>query len=79
MRVMDELSTEELAVRSGVTAQQLRRLIELGIITAGHGLELAAVGQPDATHDVQLPQLHRPGAFPAPVAGLGALAGGGAG
>jgi adenylate cyclase len=33
MRVMDELSGEELADRSGVTAQQLRRLVELGIIT----------------------------------------------
>jgi adenylate cyclase len=33
MRVMDELSGEELAVRSGVTAEQLRRLVELGIIT----------------------------------------------
>jgi DNA-binding transcriptional MerR regulator len=33
MRVMDELSSEELADRSGVTAQQLRRLVELGIIT----------------------------------------------
>jgi DNA-binding transcriptional MerR regulator len=33
MRVMDELSGEELAVRSGVTAQQLRRLVKLGIIT----------------------------------------------
>jgi DNA-binding transcriptional MerR regulator len=33
MRVMDELSTEELADRSGVTAEQLRRLVELGIIT----------------------------------------------
>jgi adenylate cyclase len=32
MRVMDELSAEELADRSGVTAQQLRRLVELGII-----------------------------------------------
>jgi DNA-binding transcriptional MerR regulator len=30
---MDELSAEELADRSGVTAQQLRRLVELGIIT----------------------------------------------
>jgi DNA-binding transcriptional MerR regulator len=30
---MDELSTEDLADRSGVTAQQLRRLVELGIIT----------------------------------------------
>ena len=30
---MVELSGEELAVRSGVTAQQLRRLVELGIIT----------------------------------------------
>jgi adenylate cyclase len=33
MRVMDELSGEELADRSGATAQQLRRLVELGIIT----------------------------------------------
>jgi DNA-binding transcriptional MerR regulator len=33
MRVMDELSSEELAERSGVTAEQLRRLVELGIIT----------------------------------------------
>jgi adenylate cyclase len=33
MRVMDELSSEELADRSGVTAEQLRRLVELGIIT----------------------------------------------
>jgi adenylate cyclase len=33
MRVMDELSTEELVDRSGVTAEQLRRLVELGIIT----------------------------------------------
>ena len=30
---MDELSGEELADRSGMTAQQLRRLVELGIIT----------------------------------------------
>ena len=30
---MDELSAEELADRSGVTAQQLQRLVELGIIT----------------------------------------------
>ena len=30
---MDELSGEELAVRSGVTAEQLRRLVELGVIT----------------------------------------------
>jgi adenylate cyclase len=30
---MDELSAEELADRSGVTAQQLRRLVKLGIIT----------------------------------------------
>jgi hypothetical protein len=29
---MVELSGEELGVRSGVTAQQLRRLVELGII-----------------------------------------------
>jgi adenylate cyclase len=33
MPVMDELSAEELADRSGVTAGQLRRLVELGIIT----------------------------------------------
>jgi adenylate cyclase len=33
MRVMDELSGAELADRSGVTAEQLRRLVELGIIT----------------------------------------------
>jgi adenylate cyclase len=33
MRVMDELSGEELADRSGVTAEQLRRLVELGIVT----------------------------------------------
>jgi DNA-binding transcriptional MerR regulator len=33
MRVMDELSSEELADRSGMTAEQLRRLVELGIIT----------------------------------------------
>jgi hypothetical protein len=33
MRVMDKLSGEELADRSGVTAEQLRRLVELGIIT----------------------------------------------
>ena len=30
---MEELSGEELAVRSGVTAEQLQRLVELGIIT----------------------------------------------
>jgi DNA-binding transcriptional MerR regulator len=30
---MDELFAEELADRSGVTAEQLRRLVELGIIT----------------------------------------------
>jgi adenylate cyclase len=33
MRVMGELSADELADRSGVTAEQLRRLVELGIIT----------------------------------------------
>jgi adenylate cyclase len=33
MWVMDELSGEELAVRSGVTAEQLRRLVALGVIT----------------------------------------------
>jgi len=33
MRVMDELSAEELADRSGVTAQRLRCLVELGVIT----------------------------------------------
>jgi hypothetical protein len=45
------------------------------IIDAGHGLELAAIDQPDPTHDVQLPQRHRPGPFPTPVAGLGPAAG----
>ena len=25
------------------------------VVDAGHGLELAAIGQPDPTHDVQLP------------------------
>ena len=33
MRIMEELSAEELVDRSGVTAEQLRRLVELGIIT----------------------------------------------
>jgi DNA-binding transcriptional MerR regulator len=33
MRVMNELSGEELVDRSGATAQQLRRLVDLGIIT----------------------------------------------
>jgi adenylate cyclase len=33
MRVMDELSAEELADCSGVTPQKLERLVELGIIT----------------------------------------------
>src|SRR4030095_1232629 len=33
MRVMEELSAEELVDRSGATAEQLRRLGELGIIT----------------------------------------------
>jgi adenylate cyclase len=33
MRLMDEMSPEELADRSGVTAGQLRRLVELGIMT----------------------------------------------
>jgi adenylate cyclase len=33
MRVMEELSVEELVDRSGATAEQLRRLGELGIIT----------------------------------------------
>jgi hypothetical protein len=47
------------------------------VVDAGHGLELAAIGQPDSTHDVHLPQLHRPGSFPAPVAGLGPSAGAG--
>jgi adenylate cyclase len=32
MRVMNDLSGEELVARSGVTAEQLRRLVELGII-----------------------------------------------
>jgi adenylate cyclase len=33
MRVMHELAAEELVDRSGATAEQLRRLVELGIIT----------------------------------------------
>jgi adenylate cyclase len=33
MRMMEELSAEELVDRSGATAQQLRRLVGLGIIT----------------------------------------------
>jgi adenylate cyclase len=33
MRAMDQLSAAELADRSGVTGEQLRRLVELGIIT----------------------------------------------
>jgi adenylate cyclase len=33
MRVMHELSSDELVARSGATAQQLRRLVDLGIIT----------------------------------------------
>jgi hypothetical protein len=40
------------------------------VIDPGHGLELAAIGQPDPTHDVQLPQLHWPGPLPAPVVSL---------
>ena len=34
MQVMEELSAQELADRSGVTTEQLRRLVELGIITS---------------------------------------------
>ena len=33
MQAMDELSGEDLVDRSGATAQQLRRLVDLGIIT----------------------------------------------
>jgi hypothetical protein len=47
------------------------------VVDAGHGLELAAIGQPDPAHDVQLPQLHRLTTFPAPVAGLGTPTGAG--
>jgi hypothetical protein len=49
------------------------------VIDPGHGLELAAIAQPDPAHDVQLPQLHRPGAFPAPGVGLGTPTGVGLG
>jgi hypothetical protein len=45
------------------------------VVDAGHGLELAAIGQPDAAHNVHLPQLHRSAAFPTPVVGLAAAAG----
>jgi hypothetical protein len=45
------------------------------VIDAGHDLQLLGTGQPDAAHDVQLPQLHRPVALPAPVVGLRASAG----
>jgi hypothetical protein len=45
------------------------------VVDPGHGLELAAVGQPDPAHDVQLPQLHGSGPLPAPVIALGASAG----
>jgi hypothetical protein len=37
MRAMHELSGEELVDRSGATAQQLRRLVDLGIITPTAG------------------------------------------
>jgi hypothetical protein len=40
------------------------------VIDPSHRRQLAAVGQPDPPDDVQLPQLHRSGAFPA----LGVLA-----
>ena len=40
------------------------------VVDAGHGLEFVAIGQPDPTHDVHLPQLHGPAAFPAAVVGL---------
>jgi hypothetical protein len=40
------------------------------VIDPGDGLELAAIGEPDPAHDVQLPPLHRPGPFPAAVVGL---------
>jgi hypothetical protein len=40
---MDELSAEEFADRSGATAEQLRRLVELGTITSTSG-EVANMG-----------------------------------
>ncbi|HEU4397321.1 MAG TPA: hypothetical protein VFU54_05720 [Actinomycetota bacterium] len=40
------------------------------VVDSGYRLEFAAVDEPDPTHDVQLPQLHRPGSLPAPVVGL---------
>jgi hypothetical protein len=40
------------------------------VVDAGHGFEFVAVDQPDPSHDVQLPQLHGPAAFPAAVVGL---------
>jgi hypothetical protein len=47
------------------------------VVDAGHRLELEAVGQPDAAHDVHLPQLHWPGSLPASVVGLATPAGAG--
>ena len=37
------------------------------VIDAGHDLQLAAIGEPDPAHHVQLPQLHRPVPLPPPV------------
>jgi hypothetical protein len=45
------------------------------VIDAGQKLELAAIGQPDPAHHIQLPQLHRPVPLPTAVIGLAAPAG----
>jgi hypothetical protein len=37
------------------------------VIDAGHDLQLAAIGEPDPAHHVQLPQLHRPVPLPTPI------------
>jgi hypothetical protein len=54
----------------GTAAAGWNRWAGTSMAMAGHGLELTAVGQPDPAHDVQLPQLHGPAAFPAAVVGL---------
>jgi hypothetical protein len=60
----DGVEGEELKVTLGGTQ------VDAVVIDLGHRLELAAIGQPDPTHDVQLPQLHRPGPFSASPGGL---------
>jgi hypothetical protein len=65
---MDELPGEELADRSGVTAEQLRRLVELGIITP---TPRAASGPDPAGASLQqqaVPRLPRPHRSPHSVA-----------